>query len=161
MCGNISQLISRNIYPTTPILLFRVSFLYFIGQGLAFFGLLSSLCLASSLNFSLSFILNTVGKNNTWHKRMLTTDVKALYVDHEYIVVISLIVFAANLLWLQGEMNRKVLYLIGGGAFLYAMHLLCYSLLLFCTLPNALFFCTEFILILLILYFYVKHRLVK
>lgn len=161
MRGNISQLISRNIYPTTPILLFRVFLLYCIAQVFSGLGLLSSQWLASSINFSLSAVLNIGGVNNTWHKRMLTTDVKALYVDHEYIVVISLIVFAANLLWLQGEMNRKVLYLIGGGAFLYAMHLLCYSLLLFCTLPNALFFCTEFILIFLILYFYVKHRLVK
>lgn len=92
---------------------------------------------------------------------MLTTEAKALYVEHEYILVISLIVFSANLLWFQGEMNKKLLCLAGGIVVLYVTHLLCYSLMLFYSMPNALFYCTEFAVIIMMLYFYVKPRLVK
>ncbi len=161
LIGFLSEVQKRDGNPAKGIVLVRLLITFCFAQLLGFSGFLSSQWLASFFNFSLSSILNIAGINNTWHKRMLTTEAKALYVEHEYILLISLIVFSANLLWLQGKIKKQLLCLAGGIAALYITHLLCYSLMLFFAVSNALFYCTEFAVIFMMLYFYVKPRLVK
>lgn len=157
----ISEVQKRGGTPTKGILFVRLFITFCIAQLVSLSGLLSSQWLALCLNFFLSTILNIAGVNNTWHKRMLTIDAKALYIEHDYILMIALIVFVLNLLWLQGRMKTKGCWIAGGIVILFLTHLLCYSLMLFVTVPNATFYCTELVVIFVLLHYYGKQHLVK